>query len=278
MKLTVVVDNCVPINTVDPFLGEHGSSLLIETGKEKILVDTGQSSAVIHNLSLLGVHPQDLDAVVLSHGHFDHVGGLVYILKHRKTKIPVYAHPDIFTCRYSASRGKKRYVGIPQTKEELTLLGADWHFSSEPREIYPNLWFSGNIPRTAEFETGDINLKIADAAGCECQDLLQDDISLFYSNGNGLVVIGGCTHSGLVNTVRYGLQITKQEQLVGWFGGTHLGPVSSEQQNKTLAFLEEQSPGFIAASHCTGFAMMSELSQRFGNKFVPAFISTVIEC
>jgi Metal-dependent hydrolases of the beta-lactamase superfamily II len=91
------------------------------------------------------------------------------------------------------------------------------------------------------------------------------------------VVIGGCSHSGLVNTVQRGFEITGQTRLAGWIGGTHLGPVSDAQQQLTLATLEQYSPDFIAANHCTGFAMMAELRQLFGKKFIPAFVGTTIE-
>lgn len=277
MKITVVVDNCVPPSAPRQLVGEHGFSLLIEANSTKILLDTGQTDAVVHNLSILGIHPAEIDAIVLSHGHYDHTGGLLHLLKHRRKKIPIYAHPDIFISHYSTARGSKNYIGIPYVKEELISLGAEWNFIDKPTELFLNLWYSGSIPRITDFEVGDANLMLSNSEG-DWRDTIQDDISLFYAGDKGLVVIGGCTHSGLVNTVRYGLEVTKKNRLWGWVGGTHLGPVSLDQQNKTLAFLEKQAPEFIAASHCTGFSMMSELKARFDNKFLPAFVSTSIEC
>lgn len=276
MKISVVVDNAVPIKVRMPFLAEHGFSLLLEHENRRVLFDTGASSAVVSNLGLLGIHPSTVDMIVVSHGHYDHTGGLYSVLQHAGKKMPVYAHPLIFRPRYSTGE-RRHFVGIPHTREQLTELGADWRFSDGPLELLPGLWVSGEIPRESGFESVDSKLVVFDAEGCDCQDDLPDDLSLFYSGPKGLVVIGGCTHSGLVNTVRRGLKLTGASRLAGWVGGTHLGPASAEQQDKTIGELESLAPDFIAANHCTGFSMMSRLHARFGGRFTPAFVSTTIE-
>lgn len=277
MKVTVVIDNSVPINARKPFLGEHGLSLLLETDSYKLLLDAGQSSAVVHNLGLLGVHPLQLDAIAISHGHYDHTGGIPHILRHRRKPIPIYAHSLIFGKRYSILGGGREYIGIPFEKEESISLGGNWKLTNGPVEIAPNLWFSGSMPRKTTFEKGDSQLIVCDENGCDCQDEIPDDTSLYYASDKGLVVIGGCSHSGLVNTLQRGFEITGQTRLAGWIGGTHLGPVSTNQQEISLATLQQYSPDFVAANHCTGFDMMAKLRSLFGKKFIPAFIGTVIE-
>jgi 7,8-dihydropterin-6-yl-methyl-4-(beta-D-ribofuranosyl)aminobenzene 5'-phosphate synthase len=277
MKVTVVVDNAIPIGIRHPFLAEHGLSLLIEHAGKKILLDCGQSSTVISNLSLLGVHASALDMVALSHGHYDHTGGLFHLLQHARKRMPLYVHERIFEPRYSISRQQRRYIGVPYAKPLLEALGAEWRFVAEPAEIVPGLWASGPIPRITDYETGDTNLVRCGSDGCDCKDEIQDDASLFFTGPRGLVVIGGCTHSGLVNTVEFGLKVTGASRLAGWIGGTHLGPVGKEQQEKTLNRLAHYAPDFVAANHCTGFAMMARLRERFGEKFIAAFVSTVIE-
>jgi 7,8-dihydropterin-6-yl-methyl-4-(beta-D-ribofuranosyl)aminobenzene 5'-phosphate synthase len=214
--------------------------------------------------------------IALSHGHYDHTGGIIHILHHAAKRMPVYAHPKIFEPRFSIAGEKRRFIGIPYVKEQLSQLGGDWHLTDKPAELLPGLWFSGEIPKQSGFESGDAKLVVCTADGCNCQDQIADDAALFFSAPNGLVVIGGCTHSGLVNTVRYGLELTGAPRLAGWIGGTHLGPVSAAQQDKTLAELESMAPDFIAANHCTGFVMMSKLHELFGNRFFPAFVGTVI--
>ena len=277
MKVTVIVDNAVPFGTRHPFLAEHGLSLLIEHAGKRVLYDTGQSSAVVSNLSLLGFRPSELDMLVVSHGHYDHTGGIFHVLQHARKKIPVYAHTKIFQARYSIAGNQRRFIGIPHEKEVLTALGAEWRLIDKPTEIIPELWMSGPIPRVTDYERGDPKLVTCATDGAECQDTIEDDTSLFYASPRGLVVIGGCTHAGLVNTVRRGLEVTGTSRLAGWIGGTHLGPLSKEQQAKTLAQLAEFGPEFVAANHCTGFTMMAKLYECFGDRFIPAFVSTVIE-
>ena len=156
MKVTVVIDNAIPFSSAKhPFLAEHGLSLLIELSGKKVLFDAGQSSAVVSNLNLLGVRPSDLDMLVVSHGHFDHTGGIFHVLQHARKKVPVYGHKKIFEARYSLAGQQRRFIGIPHTQEQLTSLGAEWCFVDKPTEIVPGLWMSGEIPRTIDYETGD---------------------------------------------------------------------------------------------------------------------------
>ena len=277
MKLTVVMDNMVPFGASKPLVGEHGYSLLIEISGKRVLLDAGQSAAVVSNLSLLGVHPDELDAIVISHGHFDHAGGLVSVLQHRSRPVAVYGHSGLFTKRYSVSGNKRRYIGIPNTKDELSGLGAKWHLAEESGEVVPGLIFSGSVPRHTAYEQGDSKLVVGGGCGGDCQDNIEDDTSLYYRNQKGLVVLSGCAHAGLVNTVEHGFAVTGANRLLGWVGGTHLGPVGIEQQTKTLEQIEVYAPQFIAASHCTGFAMMTELSRRLGERFVSGMVGQVIE-
>ena len=276
MKVTVVVDNYVPPSAHGPFVGEHGLSLLIEHQGARILFDTGQSGAVVHNLGLLGVHPSSLDALVISHGHYDHTGGMMAILQHAGKPLPVYAHSSIFNTRVSIA-GERHFIGIPFTEPQLRELGAQWRFSDGPVEVAPGLWFSGRIPRQTGFELGDANLLTCDPGGDCHPDPLEDDTALFHADQEGLHVIGGCTHAGMINTVRYGFAITGQSRLRTWIGGTHLGPVSRQQQQATLEELAKLGPRLVAANHCTGFAMMATLREQLGARFIPAFVSTVFE-
>ena len=276
MKITVAMDNTVPISAKRPFLGEHGFSLLIENAGQRVLLDAGQSSAIINNLSLLGVPAESIDMAVVSHGHYDHAGGLYHVLSHARKKMPVYAHPDIFSKRFSTSGGLRQYIGVPYTQEQLTGLGAEWKLSDQPTQLMENLWVSGKVPHVTQYEKGDDRL-VLEHDGCDCQDGMEDDMSLYYLQGDALIVIGGCAHSGLVNTVRHGFDVTGAKRLAGWIGGTHLGPVSSEQQEQTIDALAAWNPDFVAANHCTGFPMMAALLGRFGTKYISAFVGTVIE-
>lgn len=288
MKITVVVDNCVPTLAKAAFRGEHGLAVLIETGVNRILFDTGQSDLVIHNLGLLGVHPRDLDAIVISHGHYDHTGGLASVLAMAGKKMPVFSHPDIFKPRYAVAGGHCKYVGVPFCRDYLAHLGADFRSVEEPLELIPNLWISGPVPRETSYEEGDARLVVLaeEKPDCDCtpvqaefeKDLLTDDMAIYIRSSKGLILLGGCAHSGIINMVNHGLKVTGAIKVHGLLGGTHLGPTSESQQSATLAALEWFAPDFIASNHCTGFAVMAKLAGVFGAKFMPAFCGTVIEC
>ena len=273
--VTIVVDNSV-IPSSGPYRAEHGFAALLELDGKRILIDTGQSDVVVHNLGVLGLHCRELDAVVLSHGHYDHTGGLLAVLQQRKKPLPVYGHASIFAPHYSAKGDVRTYVGIPFAKEALTAAGAEWMLMDEATEIFPGLWFSASIPRESGFEIGDTRLVTTDSCGCCVPDPLADDSALFHSSPQGLTVISGCAHSGFVNTVRHGCRITGARRMRGWIGGTHLGPVAPEQLNLTQQFIDGEQPDFIATGHCTGFRMMAKLHHQLGEKFIPAFIGTTI--
>ena len=285
LKFTVVVDNNVPPGARAPFRGEHGLSVLIETGTNNILFDAGPSDVVVYNLGLLGVHPRDLDAIILSHGHYDHTGGLASVLTMAGKTLPVFSHPDIFKKRYSVAGGNCRFAGVPFSVDYLSSLGAEFRPIEDPTELLPSLWISGPVPRETSYEIGDDRLVVPDEEcdGCApkgpfCKDELLDDMAVYVRCSKGLVVLGGCAHSGIINMVNHGLKVTGSIKVHGILGGTHLGPTADPQQNATIAALEWFNPEFIASNHCTGFNVMAKLANAFGPKFIPAFCGIVIEC
>jgi 7,8-dihydropterin-6-yl-methyl-4-(beta-D-ribofuranosyl)aminobenzene 5'-phosphate synthase len=266
MKITVAIDNNVPLSASLPLTAEHGVSFLIEIAGKRVLYDVGQTGAVLSNLTILGVPATSLDAIVLSHGHYDHTGGLLTVLRATRPDVEVHIHPHAFADRHSQAEGAMRPIGIPFAEDYIKSIGGVWRESATPTEIVPGLWYSGTIPRVTDYETGDAKL-VRDGA----PDPIEDDTVLYVKGSRGLVTIGGCAHSGLVNAVRHGFAVTGLDRLQGWVGGTHLGPASPDQQERTIAQLVAWEPEFVAANHCTGFAMMSRLQQVFGRRFVPAF-------
>ena len=152
-------------------------------------------------------------------------------------------------------------------------------------ELVPNLWISGPVPRETVYEEGDARLVVPDEP-CDCcdaltpfhKDPLLDDMAIYLRSSKGLVVLGGCAHSGIINMVNHGLKVTGSIKVHGLLGGTHLGSAPESQKNSTVAALEWFDPDFISSSHCTGFSVMARLAQAFGPKFTPAFCGTVIEC
>ena len=276
MKITVAMDNNVPFYSRLPLTAEHGVSFLIDTGEKRVLYDTGQTGAVVNNLVTLDIPPSTIDAIALSHGHYDHAGGLLAVLKKVRREIPVFVHPNAFVDRYSVTPTQRTPIGIPFAQDYIEATGGTWQLTDVPMEVVPGLWFSGTIPRVTDFEIGDRRLFVGSEGG-DTPDPMSDDTVLYCVGSRGLVVVGGCTHSGLVNAVRHGFTVTGLDRLQGWIGGTHLGPVGQDQQDRTIDQLAEWDPEFVAANHCTGFAMMSRLKERFGQRFIPAFVGERID-
>lgn len=263
LEITVLSENTVgaPLGLA----GEWGLAMLVETAGKKFLFDTGERGALLENAAALGVGLASVDALVMSHGHYDHSGGMQAFLRLRG-RLPVYAHPDFFTFHYD-NRGKPRYIGVPFCKEALTSLGADFILTHEPRELTPGVWISGEIPRKTDFEKGDSSLICLDNTGNQVPDALYDDMSLYCVVPGGLVIILGCAHAGLVNIIEHAREVTGVSKVYGIIGGTHLGPAPVSQQEATINYLQSLELQFIAPNHCTGQPVMARLAGIFGSRF-----------
>lgn len=268
MQVTVLVENSV--GRTLPIFGEHGLSLWVEYEGRKVLFDTGQRGAVVSNAALLGIDLKAVDAVVLSHGHSDHTGGLREVLEFIGRKVPVYAHPDLFA-PHRVSSPWDRYVGVPFAREELEAAGAEFVWVREPRELFPGFWLSGEVPRKTAFEKGDPRMYLV-RDGERVQDPVLDDLSIFAQTQRGLVVLLGCAHAGLVNIVEHARAVTGSAKVAAIIGGTHLGPANAEQLAETETYLEKLGLELLAANHCTGLPVAAHLAARFGScfRFAPA--------
>ncbi|MCL6448996.1 MAG: MBL fold metallo-hydrolase [Armatimonadetes bacterium] len=262
LKITVLSENTVGVTA--GLTGEWGLAMLVEWAGKKILFDTGERGALVENAAALGVDLQSVDALVISHGHYDHTGGMRAFLR-RRGRLPVYAHPGFFAPHYG-SLPREHYIGVPFCREELASLGADFIFKREPQEIIPGLWISGEVPRKTAFEEGDSRLFCL-ADGKKTPDPLADDLSLYCATPEGLVVILGCAHAGLVNICEHAREVTGKNRIYGIIGGTHLGPVTDTQRDATVAYLQQLDLAFLAANHCTGLPVMARLAALFGPRF-----------
>lgn len=275
LKITVLSENTV--GRPKGLTGEWGLSMLVQTDRSKILFDTGQRGNLLANAAALGVDLKSVDILVLSHGHFDHTGGMQAFLKQRGG-IPVYAHANLFSRHYS-SPGEPAYIGVPYTRQELEALGAEFIFiEDKPREICPGIWISGEIPRKNDFERVESSLFCIEGNNRIIPDPLKDDLSLFCATREGLVIVLGCAHAGLVNIVEYARTVTGIDKIYGIIGGTHLGPASIEQQEATIEFIKNLDLECLAPNHCTGLPMMSRLANIFGKRFyfAPAGTSFIL--
>lgn len=279
VRLTTLAENSVSLGMAG-VLAEHGLSILVEAHGRRLLLDTGQTTTALHNARGLGLDLGGLDAIVLSHGHHDHTGGLKDILREvamRGREVPVFAHPSLFVARYTVRAGERpRYTGIPHRQEEMEALGARFDFSTEPREVFPGLWLTGEVPRRSTYERLDANLKVQGPDGWQ-QDEVADDQALVVKTARGLVVVLGCAHSGIVNTLAHIQRFTGDVRFCAVVGGTHLGLGAKEQLEPSLRALKGFAIQRLGVSHCTGLEAATRLAQDFGQAFFFNNAGSVVE-
>jgi len=249
------------------YIAEWGLSILVEVEGARILMDTGLSFSAVHNAQLMGIDLSTIDHIVLSHGHADHTGGLRDVLK-IKGEVEVIAHPDIWVPKYVRRDGEPReqYIGMPFTREELESLGARFKLIREPVHITEQVMTTGEIPMSSAYEEIGNNLFVK-KAGMLHPDPLADDLALIIDTDFGLVVILGCAHRGIINTVCHAQNITGKELVYAVVGGTHLFRASEERLEKTIVDLREIGIQKLGVSHCTGFHTSARLAQEFENIF-----------
>ncbi|GAB3279645.1 MBL fold metallo-hydrolase [Sinomonas notoginsengisoli] len=263
--------------------GENGIALHVDVRwgryRYQALFDTGMSHQVLlHNMKVLGLEADEIDHIVLSHGHPDHYGGLEGLLRHRQAPTPVSAHPDAFAPRYLrlASGQVAPYFNYGLTKEAIRDSGGLLVEHTEPLEIGPGLIASGPIPRVEEFEKAPTDLSAPNALlhirdGKIEPDIVPDDQALVIQVGDdGIVILAGCSHAGIINTIRYAKQITGRDRVVGVFGGFHLGfpGTPRSKTDKTIEALRELNVEVIAPSHCTGMESIMAIGEAFPDQFM----------
>lgn len=273
IKATIVSENSV--FHLPGALAEHGLSIFLETDNGNYLLDTGAGKTIINNALVLQIDLRTIKAMILSHNHNDHTGGMIPVLDIRGT-VDVYAHPDLFRDTYSIRWGKAQYIGVPHPCALLEAKGAKFSFSRDFRQISPGMWLTGEVPRVTDFEKGDLDLVLKSGKEYVKDDIL-DDQSLVFETEKGLFVVLGCCHSGIINTLNYILEKMGPRHIHAVIGGTHLGPVSDLQREKSIAALKAFDIERLGVSHCTGQQTASRLAAEFGDRFFFCNVGTVIE-
>ena len=249
-------------------LAEWGLSILVEADGQRILLDCGQSTSAVYNATEMGIDLSTIDKIVLSHGHSDHTGGLREVLKAMRKQTEIIAHPDIWQPKYVKRPGEDtyRYIGIPFQREELEDLGASFRLETGPVWLSENIVTTGEIAMQNDYEHIDANLYARGKDGF-APDALADDMALVVKTDLGLVVIAGCAHRGIVNTLHQAQNLTGMELVHTVIGGTHLIRAPEEQIELTIAELSEMGLQRLGVSHCTGFRASVRLAEEFGNVF-----------
>lgn len=291
VALTVLVDNradlivestdTVNYHTRGPLLAEHGFAVLIDltSANQRILWDAGITPvALLENMKRLEIDPATIDVIAISHGHFDHTAGVTAILQSidvtpkpkrwgedatheeilgwlKERHIPLVIHPAAFRERWSIMEDGTRYGPLsPPPRREWEAAGAEIVLSEKPYELGPGCWTTGEIPRLSFESSGSPPRRAYREGPRFVPDPIDDDQAIVINvRDKGLVILSGCAHAGIVNTVNHAREISGVDKVRAILGGFHLAGASNEKTRKTVDAIKECRPALIVPSHCTGF-------------------------
>ncbi|MDD1686536.1 MBL fold metallo-hydrolase [Methanoregula sp.] len=295
VEVTVLVDNYIdifvpqatPVDHRLPFrpsrqiLAEHGFSCMVRiiTGKEEhaILLDAGLSrECMAWNARQLGISPDAIEAVVLSHGHFDHTGGLTGLFAGAGRRIPLITHPDAFI-RRRLNNPAKGPVELPQLDAvALKKAGADILLRSEPSTLAAgHLLVTGEVERKTPFEKGMPGMEMFTNGRWEPDPIRDDQALVINVKDKGLVVLSGCAHTGIINTVKYAQKCTGVNHIHAVLGGFHLtGPAFTPIIQPTIDAMKTIGPDYIVPMHCTGWDAINRFMTAMPEKCILNTVGT----
>jgi 7,8-dihydropterin-6-yl-methyl-4-(beta-D-ribofuranosyl)aminobenzene 5'-phosphate synthase len=267
--ITTLVENSVA-QSGKGLLAEHGLSFYIEAEARKILFDTGQNLALSNNARVLGIDLNQIDTVVLSHGHYDHSGGLQSILE-TNSNFTLYGHPDVFSPKVKKNNEHYKYIGIPVEKNDILAGGISLKLDRSPVEIAPGVMTSGEIALENDFEDVEpmFFLKKDDDV---IPDTLADDQALILDTAKGVVVLLGCSHRGVINTLNHVSRLKGKSKIHAILGGLHLGKASDGKLAKIIDRLRGFDLEMLGVGHCTGPRAFLALANEFKDR---VFLNTV---
>jgi 7,8-dihydropterin-6-yl-methyl-4-(beta-D-ribofuranosyl)aminobenzene 5'-phosphate synthase len=310
-SVTVLVDNradllvkssdAVKRFTKRPLLAEHGFAALIELeGGVRVLWDAGITQiALLENMKQMEIDPRKIDKIALSHGHGDHTAAVTEVLRAvggqpearkwdkdtplaevdawvKEHHVPLVAHPAVFRERWGVRRDGSRYgPNLPPPRAEWEAAGAEIVLSEGPYKLGPGCATTGAVPRLSFEKAGTPSALRYREGDALVRDYMEDDQALFINvRGKGLVVVAGCAHAGIVNTVKHAQEISGVDQVWAVLGGFHLASASDEDVQRTIDELEKLEPTMVVPSHCTGFSAISQFAGRMPDQFVLGAVGT----
>jgi 7,8-dihydropterin-6-yl-methyl-4-(beta-D-ribofuranosyl)aminobenzene 5'-phosphate synthase len=263
IALTIIMDNYVQSSGL---IAEHGWSILIESGEDRILFDFGASHNIIPNLKQLGFTAHMINKIFISHGHYDHTGGLYYIARSAGRQIKLFTHPAVFEKKYKLIRKlKKTYIGMPFEKDVYSDYGISFMTGKESLNISGNIYSTGEIEQILPFERSSNNFLIK-RNGFNRSDDLRDDTSLIIDTQKGIILITGCAHRGLISSIRQAQKISGKGHFNAVIGGFHLANKDRSYMEKILLELKDTSIDLIVPAHCSGVEGYRAIKEAFGVK------------
>jgi 7,8-dihydropterin-6-yl-methyl-4-(beta-D-ribofuranosyl)aminobenzene 5'-phosphate synthase len=271
--ITVLVENTA---SGPGLLAEHGLAYWIEYDDRRVLMDSGQGGVLMSNAYKLGIRLTEIDALVLSHGHYDHTGGVAEALKTNQS-VTVYVHPAVFAHKYARKTdGSARQIGLPDATETVLQSLCDrLVYTERPTPVADRLTVTGPVPRLTDFEDtgGPFFLNHA----CTKPDPLEDDQAVFFDTLEGTVVLLGCAHSGVINTLHYIRQLTDNRPIHAVIGGMHLVNASPQRIERTIEELRKIGVERLAPAHCTGMPATVALWNAFPGRCQSCPVGTRFE-
>jgi len=266
LTITQLVEN----TTGGPgLLAEHGVAFFIEADGHCLLFDTGQGQVLSHNAKRLNLPVNQVESIILSHGHYDHAGGLVAALE-MTGPVDLYLHPAALTSKFNRNG---RDIGAPVSDlTEIRSLTRNIIDTQGPTEIAPGIHVTGEIPRVHTIE--DTGGPFYTDQKSSQPDLLPDDQALYIETPNGLVLLLGCGHSGVINTLEYIQKLSDGHPLLAVIGGMHLLRASSERLSFTGDALMRLAITYLSPNHCTGLDAVCYLRNRFSDEFHESKLGT----
>jgi 7,8-dihydropterin-6-yl-methyl-4-(beta-D-ribofuranosyl)aminobenzene 5'-phosphate synthase len=302
IAITTLAENTVNIGGLQ---GEHGLAFLVRFGRRKLLFDTGQTDLCVSNAQQMGLTLDDLEGVVLSHGHYDHTGGIAAVCE-QAAGARLFMHPAATEPKYTMNAdGSSRWIGMKEGS--LAAIGRagneeardstagsgtigqrriapsigihqrDVIWTKAPCEVMNGIWVTGEIPRRTPFE--DTGGQFYGDANCTEPDRLLDDQALFFETPKGTVVLLGCSHAGVANTLKYILELTERRAIYAVIGGMHLLTASEGRLQRTLQSFRDWDIKKISPAHCTGMNAVAQIWAAFPERcsFCPVGTTTVFE-
>lgn len=263
VSITTLVEDTV---SGTGLLSEHGLSFWIEYGDRRVLFDTGQTDLLLENARILGVDLSKTDSIVLSHGHYDHTGGLAAVLDIAPGAI-VYTHPAALRPKFGRKNAETRTIGMSDsTKKHVRAHAQDERvvWTEAPTEVVPGLFVTGRIPRNTDFE--DVGGTFYVDEHCQKADVLPDDQAMFLHTPRGLVVLLGCSHAGVVNTLDYIVKLSEDRRIDSVVGGMHLLIASQDRIRETVNAFHRYNVQNIGLAHCTGANATQQIRDAFPDR------------
>ena len=281
INITTLMDDYAGYET--SFYAQHGISLLIDIYSnqvyKRILLDVSQEGKpILRNMDIMGIKPESIDAIFLTHCHYDHTKGLVEMLKAIGKEIPVIGHPGIFRDNYVLDPFLKN-IGITEENgiKAIKEAGGQLFLTKDTFEIMPGVFSTGEVENSTNFETRGISAYNLEDGHLKADNMI-DDLSIVVNvKDKGLVIITGCSHAGIINIIKHARKITGIEKIAAVIGGFHLIEAADERIEKTVDALDRMDIDLVVPGHCTGLKASAEIAKRLGNRFSQLHVGKTID-